>query len=213
MNSLTSITFKKPCQAMGAAQVPCPSPVLNKCKNHGFTLVELMVTLSIVVILATLAVPSFRALIASTRMTSQANEFVAMLAFTRSEAVKRNARVTMCKSSDSTSCTTTGTWAQGYIVFTDAGATIGTVDSGEDVLRVSPALTNGSTLVGSADVAGPPVVLGVANFLSFLSNGQSTQSGKWDLCPATTSLPGRDIVLVAATGSPTVAKDTTLPCS
>ncbi len=67
--------------------------------------------------------------------------------FTRSEAVKRNARVTICKNSDNATCIATGTWAQGLIVFVDA-STAGTEDAGDTVLRVHPALTGSSTFVG-----------------------------------------------------------------
>lgn len=184
-------------------------------RNFGFTLIEMLVTVSIAGVLMMLAAPSFQQLISSSTLTSQANEFVTMLGFTRSEAVKRNARVTICKSTDGATCVATGTWAQGYIVFVDTLATgaIGTVDAGETVLRVHAALTAGSTLVGSADVAGPPVVPGVANFVSFTSNGLSTQSGRWDLCGTLTTLPGRDIVLSPGSGLPSVTKDSVLPCS
>ena len=171
-----------------------------KTQVQGFTLIELMITLVIAAILAALAVPSFRTLIASTTLSSQANEFVTMIAYARSEAVKRNARVTLCKSSNDEDCTAIGTWAQGYIVFADSatGGSVGTVDAGEQVLKVGAALRGGSTLVGTT---------GVANFVSFLSNGQSTQAGRWDLCGAVTTVAGRDITLAAGTGLPVVTKD------
>lgn len=87
--------------------------------------------------------------------------------FTRSEAVKRNARVTICKSSDNATFIATGTWAQGWIVFVDA-STAGTVDAGDTVLSVHAALTGNSTFVGD---------IGVTNFVSYAANGQSPQSG------------------------------------
>lgn len=179
---------------------------MKQSGNSGFSLVELLVALSIVVILMAIAAPGFQQLMAATSMTSQANEFVTALSFTRSEAVKRNTRVTICKSSAGTACTTTGAWQQGWIVFDDAapGGTIGTVDASETILRVHGPLTGGSTLVGSADVGGVP---GVANFVQYLSNGQSIQSGQWDLCGLVTTVAGRDIVLSAGTGRPSVIKD------
>lgn len=176
-------------------------------KNLGFTLVELLVTLSIAVILMGIAVPSFQQLISSTSMTSQANEFETALNFTRSEAVKRNTRVSLCKSRSGTACITTGGWEQGWIIFDDAvtGGTTGTLDAGETIVRVHGPLTAGSTLVGSVDVS--PSVPGVSNFVTYLSNGQSVQSGKWDLCGNVSTLAGRDILLSAGTGRPSVIKD------
>ena len=172
---------------------------MAKFRNTGFTLVELLVTVTIAAILAALAVPNFRTLIVSTTLTSQANEFLTMIAYTRSEAVKRNARVTMCKSSNGNDCTP-GTWAQGYIVFTDSasGGTVGVVDAGDTVLKVHAALSSGSTLVGSS---------GIASFVSFLSNGQSMQAGRWDLCGAVTTVAGRDLTLSPGSGIPVLTKD------
>jgi type IV fimbrial biogenesis protein FimT len=172
----------------------------NKIQVQGLSLIELMVALVIAAILAALAAPNFHTLITSTALSSQANEFVAMIAYTRTEAVKRNARVTLCKSTNGTACSTTGNWAQGFIVFTDSatGGTVGTVDTMDTVLKVRAALSGGSTLVGTT---------GIANFVSFLSNGQSTQVGRWDLCGAVTTVAGRDITLAAGTGLPVVTKD------
>ena len=60
---------------------------------RGFTLLELMVTVAVVAILATVAVPGFRDLIQNNRVTTQTNELVSALNFARTEAVKRGQRV------------------------------------------------------------------------------------------------------------------------
>ncbi len=62
-------------------------------RSSGFTLIELMVTLSVMAILATLAAPSFTSLIQNSRTTTQTNELVAALNLARSEAVKRGVDV------------------------------------------------------------------------------------------------------------------------
>ena len=56
---------------------------------RGFTLLELMVTVAVAAILATVAVPGFRDLIQNNRVTTQTNELVTALNFARTEAVKR----------------------------------------------------------------------------------------------------------------------------
>lgn len=152
---------------------------------RGFTLIELMVSIAVLVVLISIAAPSYRRLVVDTRMATQTNEFLTGLQFTRSEAVKRNATVTMCKSSDGAGCAASGTWAQGWMVFV-------TVDGSDTVLRVHAALTEGSTLVGSA---------GVAAIVSYRPNGQSAQSGQFDLCSDETSYPGRDIILSIGSGA------------
>ena len=105
----------------------------------GVTLVELMVTIAVAAILLAVAVPGFRNLIVSNRLTATTNAFVAALNLARIEAIKRNARVTLCKTADPNAtepnCAASASWNQGAIVFVDRG-TVGTVESGDILLRV-----------------------------------------------------------------------------
>jgi type IV fimbrial biogenesis protein FimT len=64
--------------------------------QRGFTLVELMVALSIVAILAAIAGPSFISVINRNRLATQANELLTAIQFSRMEAVRRSNRVVVC---------------------------------------------------------------------------------------------------------------------
>lgn len=70
------------------------SPLANS--RRGFTLVELMVTVAILAILATIGLPSFQRLIADYRVSAQANSVQGLLQFARSEAVKQRESVSVC---------------------------------------------------------------------------------------------------------------------
>jgi type IV fimbrial biogenesis protein FimT len=62
----------------------------------GFTLVELMVTLAVAAIMLTIAVPSFKHMMASSRLTTTANSLVGALNLARMEAIKRNDDTQFC---------------------------------------------------------------------------------------------------------------------
>jgi type IV fimbrial biogenesis protein FimT len=90
--------------------------------ERGYTLIELMITVSILAVLTMVALPSFQEAFLSNRLASFGNTFSASVQLARSEAIKRNARVVLCKSTDGASCTTSGDWAGGWMGFADNGA-------------------------------------------------------------------------------------------
>lgn len=87
--------------------------------SAGFTLVEMMIAITLMAILMAIAVPSFRDASLGSQLRSTVNELVASVAVARSEAIKRNAVVTLCVSADGNACGAGG-WEQGWIVFQGA---------------------------------------------------------------------------------------------
>ena len=75
--------------------------------------------------------------------TQIVSELQATLNLARSEAIKRNTGITICRSSNGTSCT--GNWQDGWIVFVDSNFD-GAVDANTDPLRVHGGLVAGNTL-------------------------------------------------------------------
>jgi type IV fimbrial biogenesis protein FimT len=161
-------------------------------RNTGFTLIELMVTLALAAIIVTMAIPSFQEVIRNNRLTTQANELVSALNLARSEAIKRGVRVTVCRSSNGTSCT--GNWEQGWIVYSDingdgvADIGGGNCDPGEDcILRSYGELGGNNTLRGNDNVT---------NRVTFNPNGFTPGfNGTFNLCDARGVSKARFIVI------------------
>lgn len=93
-------------------------------------MIELMVTLIIIAIVVSIAVPNFRDFIQHTRATTESNRIVGALNLARSEAVKRGTAVSVCPSSDQATCSGNSDWEKGWIVF------VGVTGSLDEVLRV-----------------------------------------------------------------------------
>jgi type IV fimbrial biogenesis protein FimT len=83
-------------------------------RDNGFTLIELMVVLSILAIFATLAAPSMVSLIATQRVRSAAGDLQLTLMKARSEAIKRNTSVSVVR--------TGANWNSGWTIADPAGS-------------------------------------------------------------------------------------------
>lgn len=140
--------------------------------NKGFTVIELMLTIAVLAVVVTFAIPSFQAMVMNNRLSSQVNEITSLVSFARSEASKRpDARVTLCPSNDGASCSGGGAWEAGWIAMLDVDGDQ-TLDAGDGdrVLRVGEPLSGGNTFrvsgfAGNAfiqfDGSGQPVSPGV----------------------------------------------------
>lgn len=129
--------------------------------DSGFTLIELLIAVAVISVLAVVAVPGMREFVQNNRLAAQSNEFLTSLALARSEALKRGQPVTICHSNNGSSCS--GSWGDGWIVFTDKAAPSGSPDV-DEVLRVTEALDGGSVLTGPA-------------FLRYLPSGRLENAG------------------------------------
>ena len=113
---------------------------------RGFTLIELMVTLTVLAIVLGIAVPSFQKQIINSKSLTFSEEFAAALNYARSQAVKTTKRVSICASADGATCDDEGRWSEGFIVFQDDA----TSDTAEAVTlgtiyRVWPKLSSAGT--------------------------------------------------------------------
>lgn len=131
-----------------------------KSKITGFTMTELLTVLAVGAISLSIAVPSFRATINNNRRTTAVNSLYVTLQTARSEAITRNAQVTICPSAGGLNCDG-GAWDQGWIYFADPDRSRA-VDGAETVLGMieeRPRLT-----IQSAEFGG---------FLAYRPNGRA----------------------------------------
>jgi len=117
---------------------------------RGFTLTELIAVLTVLGILVGIAAPPLNTFVHSNRLISVTNDLVADFSLARNEAIKRSRATGVCKSSDGTSCTNTGTWASGWIVFVDTNDS-GGWSAGDEVIRFREALTRITVPIAAAD--------------------------------------------------------------
>ncbi len=121
-------------------------------RSGGLTLIELMITLLILAVILVFAIPNFNDAVLGARLSSNAGNLLASMQVARGEAIKRNATITVCTSTDGTTCATTGSWEQGWIVL-----------AGTTVLQRQEALPTGFKVIQAgtlANISFPPTVVG-----------------------------------------------------
>ena len=88
-------------------------------KQRGFTLTELIMVVAIVAILLGIAVPSYRYITNSYRISSEVNGLLGDLMYARSEAIKEGQFVTVCVTVNGKTCTGNKSWDRGWLVFSN----------------------------------------------------------------------------------------------
>lgn len=104
-------------------------------EQKGFTLIELLIAIGITGILLTIAVPAMDNFVSNARQTGAINDFVSTIHRARSTAITTNSRVTICPSSNGTSCEKVE-WNKGWIVFADPDSDQ-VVDADETVIAAN----------------------------------------------------------------------------
>jgi len=171
----------------------------------GFTLIELLVTLAVLVVLLAIAVPNFRRLTLSNRLTTSANEIVGAIHSARMEAIKRNARTQLCSNSTASNASDT----LGAACGSSLGAIAATTANGAVVVRESQL-----DLSGSLQLAGDMQALRFnAQGIAHATSSSAPYQGQViDICtPALSSENHRVIRMIA--GSVVQTTTTSTECS
>jgi len=102
--------------------------------TRGFTLTEAVITLAVASTLLSVGVSTIGDIVYGLRLGTVSNDVVQHLQLARSEAIKRNGRMALCKSLDGESCAVGGGWEQGWLLFQDTNNS-GTREPHEPVLQ------------------------------------------------------------------------------
>lgn len=163
-------------------------------KISGFTLVELIITITVAGILMALAGPSLWQLFGQNRLTSHTNELIADINLSRSEAIKRVTTAGVCATAVNGTTCSGSNWANGWMVyFTDPNTNTVVL------LRQHQQLVSDITLTSAA------------NNIVYTRDGiASSGTGNYDLCD--TKLGKFRRINVFSTGRPSLILTTPDTC-
>lgn len=93
-------------------------------QQSAFTLIELMVTIAVLAIIATLAAPNLSQMLRNTKVNTSSGDILTFLQQSRTEAIRLGKTVTVCGSADGSSCLSANkrNWSTGLIA-THSGST------------------------------------------------------------------------------------------
>lgn len=113
-------------------------PPPSRLRPAGFSLLELMVTLSVAGITLGLAAPAVSDLLLDSQRTVAVNSFVHSIYVARVTAANQGRTVSICRSTDGDTCSNgTANWQQGWIVFVNSDRDEPPVrDTNEPILSV-----------------------------------------------------------------------------
>ena len=159
---------------------------------RGVTLLEVLIVLMVAGVLQALGAPALVSWIDGTRVGRGSEALFLALRQARSEAIKRNGRVVLCKSSDGARCGGAGDWEHGWLMFHDSNNNA-QFDSGEALVLRQQALGGQVRLSGNAQVA---------NYVSYTPTGNTSlvsgafQAGTFTVCRQSGGpVEGRQLVL------------------
>jgi type IV fimbrial biogenesis protein FimT len=159
----------------------------NIMKRNGFTLIDLILALSIVSILISIALPNFSAQIKQAQVKTATNSLLEAINLTRTQAVMTNKRTTIRKQNE---------WSEGWEIFIDADND-GIRDANEQLIKMQEKF-NGIKIVTNRPITNNVSYIGTGESRSASgSSGGGFQAGTFTICP---TAKGKGVQLILARG-------------
>lgn len=156
-------------------------------RNNGFTLIDLITTLSVISVLLTIGLPSFSSHIQQTRVKAATDSLLEAIQLARTQAVSSNKRATIRKQNE---------WNNGWEIFIDKDNN-GVRSSNETIVQQYEKL-NGIRITANRPIK---------NYVSYIPTGESRnasgtngggfQAGTFTVCPIA---KGKGAELILARG-------------
>jgi len=179
--------------------------------QSGFTLLELMLVVTLAGLLLGLGIPAMGNFIRNARITGAANDVMAALHFTRSEAIKRRQAVTLCTSAnplDANPTCANSPLLTGWIAFVENNPNpvdFGQRDAGEAVLLQREPIP--ATITARASANPFRVTYLLNGFATNVAAAQLVLCDERGNVPSGGQLSAARGILVAATGRAQVTRD------
>jgi type IV fimbrial biogenesis protein FimT len=117
-------------------------------------MLELVMVMSIAAILMAIAIPSYRYVTNANRIAAEINGLLGDMQYARAEAIKEGQTVTVCVSTNGTSCSAANlNWQNGWIVFSDVNGDQTFTAATDTLLRVQAAFSSTDTFVANNALA------------------------------------------------------------
>jgi type IV fimbrial biogenesis protein FimT len=167
----------------------------GRTRHKGVTLIETMASVSILAIIGSIAIPSMTNLHRHAQRTTVINDFLHAVYLARSEAVRRNSVVSICRSNDGATCANNAAnWNGGWIVFENLNHDQpAELDPGEPIIMRHEPIFGGNFTSNRVS-------------FSFRPYSQSDVTGTLVYCPAKSPAKEARAIIISHTGRPRMSE-------
>jgi type IV fimbrial biogenesis protein FimT len=176
---------------------------------RGVSMPEILVIICIVSILIAIAAPNLNYAIQQIRHKQVAQTLLLGMVQARSEAIKRNSHVALCKSGNGLTCSKNRGWNQGWIIFHDANNS-GDREESEELISKYSEREPSALILSNGNIS---------EYVSFNSMGYSRllgggfQAGTFRICPLNVNFQEAYSVILNSLGRVRIETTAALECS